>query len=158
TLIVGLAILELIKYTQVHNNPNKYIYDLTINCIEALKSKCINPYLIIIYFFIHLTKDLGIDVIEKIIEYRYKNFEYICFNTNNGEIKVALRKGNYPKISKNTVDLLILVNEMDLSTFKKIEIISININELIIFFEYYISFYLGKTVKINILYLFNNVI
>ncbi|MFN3306497.1 MAG: DNA repair protein RecO [Candidatus Kapaibacteriota bacterium] len=158
TLIVGLAILELVKYTQVHNNPNKYIYNLTINCIETLKSKSISPYLIMIYFFIQLTKDLGIDVIEKIIEYKYKNFDYICFNTINGEIKVALGKGNFPKISKNTVDLLILVNELDLSTLKTIEIISINFKELIVFFEYYISFYLGKTIKINILYLFDNVV
>ncbi len=158
TLIIGLAILELIKYTQVYGNPNKYIYHLSINCIEFLKYKSINPYLIIIYFIINLTKDLGIDIIEKINQYKYKNFEYICFNINNGEIKVALQKEDFPKISKNTVDLLILVSELELSNLKAIEVISLDIRELIIFFEYYISFYLGKTIKINILYLFDNVI
>lgn len=158
SLIVGLSILELIKYTQVTNNPNKYIYDLSINCIEFLKSKRINPYLIMTYFLIFLTKDLGIDIIEKIYNFRNQDFAFISFNTNNGVINVSTAGENYPKLSKKTVELLILVSKLQLSDLKTIEIISLNIKELILFFEHYISFYLSKSIRINILSLFNNAV
>ncbi|MFN3269120.1 MAG: DNA repair protein RecO [Candidatus Kapaibacteriota bacterium] len=154
-LFVGLTILNFIKETQVFENPNEPLFRLTENCIEKLKEDNINSLIILVYFLVRLTQDLGLDVIEKLEPWKNKEFKYLTFNSINGEFQADFSFEQFPKISRKTVDLFFTIDDFELENLDKIQIVSLKIQEIINFFAEYLSFYLGKSVKINTLDIFN---
>ncbi len=154
-LFVGLTILNFIKETQVLENPNEPLFRLTENCIVKLKEDKINPLIILVYFLVRLSQDLGLDAIEKLEPWKHKDFKYLTFNSTNGEFQADFSFEKFPKISRKTVDLFFTIDGFEFENLDKIQIVSLKIQEIINFFAEYLSFYLSKVIKINTLDIFN---
>lgn len=155
-LLSGLVILDLIKQTQLNEIPNKYIFDLTIQSISMLKSQNINPYNIVIYFVLKLIFDLGFDLIEKLRPFLGKNYEQLCFDKYNGEIKQTFQSNFNTKISKDLIIKIFKLNEFEIENLDNIQFNSFELYELLNFIQEYLSYYLGKPFKLNILEIFYN--
>jgi DNA repair protein RecO (recombination protein O) len=155
-LFVGLTIMSLIKETQGPEISNKYLFSLTEKCIEALKDNKINPFVVLTFFVVKLTQDLGYDIIEKFGKWKNQSFNYLFFDKTSGELKKEINKDYQPKISRNTIELLYLLNNIDFDSLTKIQIVSLNIIELLTFIEAYLSYYLEKNIKIRTIEIFKN--
>ncbi|MCX7908324.1 MAG: DNA repair protein RecO [Ignavibacteria bacterium] len=153
-LTVGLAILDIVRQTQPTENPNLYLFHLTLSCLENLKSKDINPIVILVYFILKLTFDLGIDLAEKLIPLLNKNFIFIGFNNTNGEVEILNEKKLFPKIDKDTVEQIVKISKEELNNIKNDFLKSFKLIDFINFVEHYLSYYLSKTIKFNIINLF----
>jgi len=150
-LFAGLLILELIRETQPIENPNKYLFDLTINCLEYIKSSETSPFITVIYFIVKLSQDLGVDIIEKLNKIHTEEYNFVAFDTFTGELRINVETEKFPKISKGTVKLLQVINTMSIEELNKIRLLSINFKELMFFIEHYFAFHLDKPIKVKTL-------
>ncbi len=154
-LFCGLTILEFIKQTQVIENPNKYLFDLTISSINLLKSKNLNPYILLTYFIIMLIFDLGINIIDKIAILSNKQFQYLFFDDNEGEFKPDIKTSKLQMLDKKTIDFLLKISKSDINELENFQTLPIDIKEFIFFVEHYLSFHLGKMIKIKTIDILN---
>lgn len=155
-LVSGLLIIDLIKQTQPYENPNKYLFDLTIQSLNYFKTSNINPFAVVIFFIIKLIGDLGFDIIEKLRPFLSSDYNHFFFDKFLGEIKPTNNPKYFPKISKKTLEKTLILNNSEINNFPNLEISYSELKEFLYFVEDYLTFHLDKKIRFNVLEIFQN--
>jgi DNA repair protein RecO (recombination protein O) len=154
----GLAIIEALKFTQEENEQNNELFLLVTDSLNILNTDPNNPFSIFISFLIKLCQIAGFKADFGDVNLPVTSPEKCYFSLSEGCIK-STYSANIHNVHRISNVLLRILSKLSVTKpleSTKITINKENINEIITFFEKYISFHLERSINFRSYNLINS--